>query len=170
MALLRCAAAASHDCGGGSGRAQFLGSRRLRNSRQHHAEIRSGGDRKECHFVCLTGCSHTTAPVQYRNCIAAALKRTRYALCSEWRPKKNAPMRRVFVTSTLASAMAMAAGAPTAPNFDPKATAPLARAIMEGVILGSSAWPSTPVDVQARLQLRSTVCDAAGRCFWGLED
>jgi hypothetical protein len=98
--------------------------------------------------------------------MAAALKRTKCALSfGVWRPKKkNTPMRRVFVMLMLAAGVGLAAGTTTAPNFDSQTAAPLARAIMEGVILGSNAWPSTPVDVQARLQLRPTGCDLAERC------
>jgi hypothetical protein len=98
--------------------------------------------------------------------VAAALKRAKCALrfgvgCSK---KKNTPMRRVFVILILAAGVGLVAGTTAAPNFDPQTAAPLARAIMEGVILGSNAWPSTPVDVQARLQLRPTGCDLAERC------
>jgi hypothetical protein len=73
-------------------------------------------------------------------------------------------MRKVFVTLLLAAGVALAVGTTKAPNFDPEAAAPLARALMEGVILGSNTWPSTPLDVQARLQLRPTRCDVAERC------
>jgi hypothetical protein len=38
------------------------------------------------------------------------------------------------------------------------------RAIMEGVILGSTPWPGTPIDAQARLRLAPTGCDLSGRC------
>jgi hypothetical protein len=47
-------------------------------------------------------------------------------------------------------------------NFNHQTTAPLARAIIDGLVLGSTAWPSTPVDVHARLQLRAAGCDATG--------
>jgi hypothetical protein len=78
-------------------------------------------------------------------------------------------MRRVFVTLMMAAAVAVAAGT-TPASFDPQVTAPLARAIMEGVILGSNRWPFTPIDAQARLQLRSTLCDATERCSRTSED
>jgi hypothetical protein len=64
----------------------------------------------------------------------------------------------------VAVGIAVAAGTTMGPNFDPHAAAPLARAMIEGVILGSNTWPSAPVDVQARLQLRPTGCDATGGC------
>jgi hypothetical protein len=43
----------------------------------------------------------------------------------------------VIVTLMLAAAVAIAAGS-TPANFDPQVTAPLARAIMEGVIFGTN--------------------------------
>jgi hypothetical protein len=81
------------------------------------------------------------------------------------RPKKKyAPMRSVIVTLVLGAGAAIAAGTTTTPNLIPQTTAPLARAIVEGVILGSTPWPSTPLDAQARLRLASTGCDLSGRC------
>jgi hypothetical protein len=77
-------------------------------------------------------------------------------------------MRRVFVTLMLAAGVAVA-GTTTA-NFDPQVTAPLARAILEGVILGANPWPLAPIDAQARLQLRSTLCDGTGQCLSTSED
>jgi hypothetical protein len=41
-----------------------------------------------------------------------------------------------------------------------------ARSLVGGVILGSNAWPSVPVDVQARLLLWSPDCSEEGRCRW----
>jgi hypothetical protein len=64
----------------------------------------------------------------------------------------------------LVFAAGVVAGTTTATTFDPQTTAPLARAIVDGVILGSTTWPSTPLDVQARLQFRPARCDASGRC------
>ena len=73
-------------------------------------------------------------------------------------------MRSVVVTLLMAGGVAIVARTTTAPNFNHQ-TAPIVRAIIEGVILGSATWPSTPVDVQARLQLlRPAGCEAAGRC------
>jgi accessory colonization factor AcfC len=59
---------------------------------------------------------------------------------------------------------AIVATTTTATNFISQTTAPLAQAIMEGVILGSTPWPSAPIDAQARLRLASTGCDLSGRC------
>jgi hypothetical protein len=78
-------------------------------------------------------------------------------------------MRRVVVTLMLVAAVAIAAST-TPASFDPQVNAPLARAIMEGVILGSNPWPFTPFDVQATLQLRSTLCDGTERCSRTSED
>jgi hypothetical protein len=69
----------------------------------------------------------------------------------------------------LAVGVAVAADTSTA-SFDPQTAAPLARALMEGVILGSNPWPLAPIDAQARLQLRSTLCDGTGRCLPTSED
>jgi hypothetical protein len=73
-------------------------------------------------------------------------------------------MRSVIVTLVLSAGVVIAIGAVTAPDFNHQTTAPLARAIIDGLVLGSTAWPSTPVDVQARLQLRSAGCGATGPC------
>jgi hypothetical protein len=54
-------------------------------------------------------------------------------------------MRKVFIALVLVAGVAIVAGTTPASNFDPQRTAPLARAIMEGVILGSTPWPSTPL-------------------------
>jgi hypothetical protein len=67
----------------------------------------------------------------------------------------------MFVTLMLAAGVAIAAGS-TPANFDPQVTSPLARAIMEGVILGTNPCPFTSIDTQARLQLRSTFSGALG--------
>jgi hypothetical protein len=64
-------------------------------------------------------------------------------------------MRRVFVALMLASVVALAAS--TVGNFTPRSTSPLARAVMEGVILGSNPWPSAPFNIQARLQLKDKI-------------
>ena len=39
-----------------------------------------------------------------------------------------------------------------------------AQAVLDGVILGSSAWPSVPVDARGRLQLVFVTCEEEGRC------
>jgi hypothetical protein len=72
-------------------------------------------------------------------------------------------MRGVILTLVLAAGAAIVATT-TAPHLDPQTTAPLARAIVDGVILGSTTSPSAPFDVQARLQLRPASCDLGGRC------
>jgi hypothetical protein len=72
-------------------------------------------------------------------------------------------MRSVVVTLAL-SAGVIAIGAIAAPDLNHQATAPLTRALIDGLVLGSTAWPSTPVDVQVRLQLRAAGCDATKPC------
>jgi hypothetical protein len=73
-------------------------------------------------------------------------------------------MRSVIVTLVLSGGVVIAIGTVAAPNLNRQTTAPLARAIIDGIVLGSTAWPSTPVDVQARLQLRLGGCGATGPC------
>jgi hypothetical protein len=78
--------------------------------------------------------------------------------------EKRAPMRSVIVTLVLGGGAAIVASTTTVQNFVPQSTALLASAIVEGVILGATPWPSTPIDAQARLRLASTACDLNGRC------
>jgi hypothetical protein len=73
-------------------------------------------------------------------------------------------MRSVIVTLVLSAGVVIAVGTAAAPNLNHRTTAPLARAIIDGIVLGSTAWPSTPFDFQARLQLRAAGCDATGPC------
>jgi hypothetical protein len=73
-------------------------------------------------------------------------------------------MRNVVTIIVSVAALGLVAAAATAPKFNTDIAAQAMRAMLDGVILGSSAWPSMPVDVQARLQLRSTDCDEDGRC------
>jgi hypothetical protein len=73
-------------------------------------------------------------------------------------------MRSVIVTLVVSAGVVIAIGTVAAPDLNRQRTAPLARAIIDGLVLGSTAWPSAPVDVQARLQLRSADCGATGPC------
>jgi hypothetical protein len=73
-------------------------------------------------------------------------------------------MRSVILTLVLSAGVVIAIGTVATPDLNRQTTAPLARAIIDGIVLGSTAWPSTPVDVQARLQLRSAGCGATGPC------
>ena len=71
-------------------------------------------------------------------------------------------MRNVLLTAALAGSAALATSAAIAPGID--VPIQVARAMVDGVILGSSAWPSVPVDGRARLQLRSAACDRGAYC------
>jgi hypothetical protein len=73
-------------------------------------------------------------------------------------------MRSVVVSLVLSAGVVVAIGTVAAPDLNNRTTAPLTRAIIDGLVLGSTAWPSTPVDVQARLQLRAAGCDATAPC------
>jgi hypothetical protein len=102
-----------------------------------------------------------------RKRFAVTLKQTGLALTFSgvWRHREaNASMRSVIVALVLSAGVVIAIGTAAAPDFNHQTTAPLARAIIDGLVLGSTAWPSTPLDVQARLQLRPTGCGATGPC------
>ena len=71
-------------------------------------------------------------------------------------------MRTVIKTAALAAVIALAATTATAPTLKP-VISQTAQAILDGVILGSSAWPSVPIDARGRLQLVSGTCEE-GRC------
>jgi hypothetical protein len=73
-------------------------------------------------------------------------------------------MRNALLIVTSVAALGFAATAASAPKYNTDIAAQAMRAMLDGVILGSSAWPSIPVDAQARLQLRSTNCDEDRRC------
>jgi hypothetical protein len=73
-------------------------------------------------------------------------------------------MRTVLTTAALAATIALAATTATAPSLNSPFITQTAQAVVDGVILGSSAWPSVPLDRRNRLQLFSTGCDEEGRC------
>ena len=50
------------------------------------------------------------------------------------------------------------------PQFSGTVAGGVARGVIDGVILGSNAWPSVPVNVQARLVLWSPDCSDQGQC------
>jgi hypothetical protein len=83
-----------------------------------------------------------------------------------WGSRKGAfvSMRNAVAMVALVTPLGLAAIIATAPKFNRDFTAPAMRAMLDGVILGSSAWPSVPVDVQARLQLWSPDCADGGQC------
>jgi hypothetical protein len=76
-------------------------------------------------------------------------------------------MRNALTIVALAVALGLAATTATAPKFNSEFTAQSVRAMLDGVILGSSAWPAVPVDAQSRLQLWSADCGGDGRCKLG---
>ena len=76
-------------------------------------------------------------------------------------------MRNALTIITLIAVFGLAATTATAPKFGSDFSSQAVRALLNGVILGSSAWPSVPVDARARLQLWSPDCDDDGRCKAG---
>jgi hypothetical protein len=69
-------------------------------------------------------------------------------------------------TTALAAAIGLAATTATALSLNTLIITETAQAVLNGVILGSSAWPSVPVDARGRLQLFSSACEEEGRCKW----
>jgi hypothetical protein len=76
-------------------------------------------------------------------------------------------MRNALTIIALIAVFGLAAATATAPKFSSDFSSQAARAMLDGVILGSSAWPSVPVDARVRLQLWSPDCDDDGRCKAG---
>jgi hypothetical protein len=75
-------------------------------------------------------------------------------------------MRKALTVLAMAAGIGLTATIATDPESSGKVAAHVARAITGGMILGSNAWPSAPVDVQARLLVWSPDCDEEGRCGW----
>ena len=73
-------------------------------------------------------------------------------------------MRTVITTCALAAAIALTATTAMAPTLNSPVISQTAQAVLDGVILGSSAWPSVPVDARWRLQLVFATCEEEGRC------
>jgi hypothetical protein len=67
-------------------------------------------------------------------------------------------------TTALAVVIGLAATTATAPSFNTPIISETAQAVLDGVILGSSAWPSVPVDARGGLQLLSIACEEERRC------
>jgi hypothetical protein len=76
-------------------------------------------------------------------------------------------MRNALTIIALFAVFGLAATTAAAPKFRSDFSAQAARAMLDGVILGSNAWPSVPVDARVRLQLRTPNCDDDGRCKAG---
>jgi hypothetical protein len=73
-------------------------------------------------------------------------------------------MRALITTAALAMAIALAVTTVTVPTLNSPVISQTAQAVLDGVILGSSAWPSVPVDARGRLQLVFVTCEEEGRC------
>jgi len=70
-------------------------------------------------------------------------------------------MRTVITTCALAAAIALTTTTTMAPTLNSPVISQMGQAVLDGFILGSSAWP--PVDARGRLQLVSGTCEE-GRC------
>jgi hypothetical protein len=103
-----------------------------------------------------------------RICIAREYRAERVWL-AVWSSRRKGLrfMRNVLTITALVAVFGLAATTATAPKFSSDLRAQAARAMLDGVILGSSAWPSVPVDARVRLQLWSPDCDSDGRCKAG---
>jgi hypothetical protein len=69
-------------------------------------------------------------------------------------------------TTALAAGIGLAATAATTPTLNTTIISETAQAILDGVILGSSAWLSVPGDARGRLQLFAIACEEEARCRW----
>jgi hypothetical protein len=72
-------------------------------------------------------------------------------------------MRKSLIVLATAAGIALAATLATDPLLS-SGVDEAAHAVIGGVILGSNAWPSAPVDVQSRLLLWSADCKEQGQC------
>jgi hypothetical protein len=75
-------------------------------------------------------------------------------------------LRKPLTVLVAAAAIGLAATIAVDPQSSGTVAAGVVRGVIDGVILGSNAWPSVPVDVQARLLLWSPDCSEEGRCRW----
>jgi hypothetical protein len=75
-------------------------------------------------------------------------------------------MNKKLTVLATAAAIALMATVAVDPQSSGTVAAGVARGVIGGMILGSNAWPSVPVDVQARLVLRSRDCNEWGQCGW----
>jgi hypothetical protein len=64
-------------------------------------------------------------------------------------------MRNALTIVTSVAALGLAATTASGSKFNIEIAVQAMGAMLDGIILGSSAWPSIPLDTQARLQLRS---------------
>ena len=73
-------------------------------------------------------------------------------------------MRTVITTCALAAAIALTTTTTMAPTLNSPVISQTGQAVLDGVILGSSAWPSAPIYARGRIQLVSGTCEEEGRC------
>ena len=73
-------------------------------------------------------------------------------------------LRKPLTVLAAAAAIGLAATIAVDPQSSGTVAAGVARGVIDGVILGSNAWPSVPVNVQARLVLWSPDCNEQGQC------
>ena len=73
-------------------------------------------------------------------------------------------LRKPLTVLAAAAAIGLAATIAVDPQSSGTVAAGVARSVIGGVILGSNAWPSAPVDVQSRLVLWSPDCNEQGQC------
>ena len=66
-------------------------------------------------------------------------------------PRQRVPMRILITIAALSAAMALAVTTAPAPSLNIPVVSQTAQAVLDGVILGSSAWPSVPLDAWARV-------------------
>jgi hypothetical protein len=67
-------------------------------------------------------------------------------------------MRSGLIVFLIASSFGLALAIESGPETASKVAVGLARGAVVGVILGSNAWPSVPVDAQSRLLLWTANC------------
>jgi hypothetical protein len=73
-------------------------------------------------------------------------------------------LRKPLTVLAAAAAIGLAATIAVDPQSSGTVAAGVARGVIDGVILASNAWPSVPVNVQARLVLWSPDCSEQGQC------
>jgi hypothetical protein len=73
-------------------------------------------------------------------------------------------MTKALIVLATAAGIGLAVTIATDPLLSGGVGGEAVRAAIGGVILGSNAWPSVPVDVQSRLLLWSTDCNEQGPC------
>jgi hypothetical protein len=87
----------------------------------------------------------------------------RKALAVAW---AKLSLRKPLTFLSTAAAVGLAATIAVDPQSSGTVAAGVARSVVGGMILGSNAWPSVPVDVQAMLVLWSPECNERGQCGW----